>query len=246
MDEQEKRFYDYFDIDESLKDVSNTQIEQNYLLEREYMDAIKAGDLDEVLKVKKNLESRVAKLRPRNLSLDELRCAFAVNRALSRIAAYEAGIPAPIIHRITTRESIAIGQAKSSKQMEKACAQMLEEFCDIIKDINENKYSALVQSITYTIKQHFYEDISIAGIAKMMDVSESYMIAAFKKETGTTPAMFLRDTRLKEAEKLLASSDERIQTISGKVGIPDANYFVKIFKSKNGMTPKEYRKKYKV
>ena len=95
------------------------------------MDAIKAGNLDEVLKVKKNLESRVAKLRPRNLSLDELRCAFAVNRALSRIAAYEAGIPAPIIHRITTRESIAIGQAKSSRQMEIACAQMLEEFLPV-------------------------------------------------------------------------------------------------------------------
>ena len=40
MDEQEKRFYDYFDIDESLKDVSNAQLVQNYLLEREYMDAI--------------------------------------------------------------------------------------------------------------------------------------------------------------------------------------------------------------
>lgn len=246
MDDNEKRFYDYFDIDESLKGVTDAEIEKNYLLERDYMDAIKEGNLKEALRVKNKLESRVSKLRPRNLSLDERRCAYAVNRALSRTAAYEAGIPAPIIHRITTRESIIIATAGNSEKMEEACVQMLTDFCNIIKDIKSNQYSALVQSIIFTINQHYIEDISIADIAREHDISESYMIALFKKETGTTPALFLRDVRLKEASKLLMATDEKIQVISGKVGIADSNYFVKIFKAKYDMTPSEYRRAHKV
>lgn len=246
MDEQERRFYDYFDIDESMKKISNAEIEKNYCLEQEYMEAIRKGDLEETLRLKNHMDKRISKMRPRELALDELKCAYAVNRALSRIAAYEAGIPAPIIHRITTRESSSIGQAHSRKQMEDACVQMLGEFCEIIRQINDNHYSAMVQSIIYTLGQHYIEDVKISELAMTYDITESYMISQFKKETGVTPAMYLRKIRLEEAAKLLVTTDEEIQVVSGKVGIHDANYFVKVFKAKYEMTPKEYRKKHRI
>ena len=246
MDEQEKIYYDLFDLDESLKNIDNAEIDMNYCMERDYMDAIKNGNINEALKIKKELETRVGKLRPRKLKLEELRCAYAVNRAMSRIAAYEAGIPAPIIHKITSKESLTIGMATSEKQMEDACVEMLKEFCSLIRDINNNKYSAMVQSVIYSINQHFKNDISVRDIADEIGVSESYMISQFRKETGTTPAIYLRDVRLKNAANLLISTEDEIQKICGQVGIQDANYFVKLFKASYGVTPKAYRKQHKI
>lgn len=238
-----EKFYDFFDMDE---EENNQIIEQNYAMERDYMDAIKKGNIGEVLALQKALAEGAGRVRSRNLNLEEMRCAFAVNRALSRIAAYEAGIPAPIIHKITTQESKKIGQAKSEEQMIDACQDMLKEFCEIIRENKNRNYSAMVQSVIFSINQYYKSDLSIKSIAEQLDVSESYMIAQFKKETGITPSVYLRGARLKAAEKLLVSTEDEIQAISSRVGIPDANYFVKLFKTKYGMTPRSYRKKYKI
>ena len=89
-------------------------------------------------------------------------------------------------------------------------------------------------------------DLSIKEIAKELNITESYMIAQFKKEMGLTPAVYLRQVRLKQAANLLISTNDEIQKISGSVGIPDANYFVKLFKAEFQMTPGAYRKSYKI
>lgn len=229
-----------------LEYVSNHNIELHYCTERKYMEAIKKGNIREARFYKNQLAEWSSGIWRKDGNLEARRMGYAINRAMSRIAAYEAGIPAPIIHQITMKESMTISAAQNEKQMELACDEMLYTFCEIIRSINNKKYSAMVQSIIYSINQKYAEEMSVREIAEELDVSESYMIAQFKKETGTTPAAFLRDTRLKFATKLLISTDEEIQRICGKVGIHDANYFVKVFKSKYGMTPKSYRKKYKI
>lgn len=224
----------------------NDFIEVSYCMESQYMDAVRSGNYTKAAKLKKQLTENAISMRDYEENLELKRMGYAVNRAMTRIAAYEAGVPAPIIHEITTKESSAIYYAKNESQMEKASLQMLKEFCEIIQSIKNSSYSAMVQSVMYSINQKYAESISVNQIAEELDISESYMISQFKKETGTTPAIYLRDLRLKNAATLLISSDEEIQKISGKVGIQDANYFVKLFKAKYGITPKAYRKQYKI
>ncbi|SEA95106.1 AraC-type DNA-binding protein [Pseudobutyrivibrio sp. ACV-2] len=232
--------------DVDLERISNANIEAHYITEREYMDSIKRGNIQETLHYKKLLSENAAGMWTRNVGLQEKKFGLAVNRAMSRIAAYEAGVPAPIIHKITTKESMAISAAQSEKQMEEACEIMLKEFCEIIRIIKNEKYSALTQSIIYSINQHYMHDVSIREIAEELNITESYMISQFKKETGMTPAIYLRQVRLKQAAHLLISTNDEIQKISGSVGIPDANYFVKLFKAEFEMTPGAYRKRYKI
>ena len=232
--------------DNELVRLSNANLETHYITEREYMEAIKRGNTQEVLHYRKLLSENAAGMWTRKFRTEELRLGLAVNRAMSRIAAYEAGVPAPIIHKITTKESMAISLAQSEKQMIAACETMLKEFCEIIRTIKNKKYSAMTQSIIYSINQQYMTDLSIKEIAKELNITESYMIAQFKKEMGLTPAVYLRQVRLKQAANLLISTNDEIQKISGSVGIPDANYFVKLFKAEFQMTPGAYRKSYKI
>ncbi len=234
------------DSDSALTRISNENIEMHYCTERKYMDAIKKGSLREALHYKSLLNQNAASMWSVKINNDGRRQAYAVNRAMSRIAAYEAGVPAPIIHKITSKESTAIIAAQNERQMEEACVQMLRSFCEIIRTNNNKKYSALVQSIIYSVNQQYMDDLSIRNIANEIGISESYMIAQFKKETGMTPLNYLKKTRLEEAAKLLVSTDEEIQKVSSRVGIADANYFVKVFKSQYGVTPKVYRNSYRI
>ena len=48
-----------------------------------------------------------------------------------------------------------------------------------------------------------------------------------------------------ELGELLRFTDKSIHEISEMCGIPDTNYFIKLFKSAENMTPSEYRQKWK-
>lgn len=232
--------------DKQLARVSDHNIETHYKIEREYMESIKKGNIREAIHLKKLLSQNAAGVWERRITNEDHRLGYAINRAMTRIAAYQVGVPAPLIHKITTKEAKSISAASSHKQMEKACEAMIKEFCAIIQNLKNEKYSAMVQSIMYSINNSYQEELSIKGMAEELDISESYMINQFKKETGVTPATYLRNVRLKEAASLLISTNEEIQKICGLVGIQDANYFVKLFKAEYQMTPGAYRKRYKI
>lgn len=232
--------------DKQLAKVSDQNIETHYKIEREYMEAVKRGNIREAIHLKKLLSQNAAGVWERRITNEDHRLGYAINRAMTRIAAYQVGVPAPIIHKITTKEAKSISAAACHKQMESACEAMLKEFCTIIQNMRNEKYSAMVQSIMYSINNSYQDELSIKGMAEELDISESYMISQFKKETGVTPATYLRTVRLKEAASLLISTNDEIQKISGLVGIQDANYFVKLFKAEYQMTPGAYRKRYKI
>ena len=52
----------------------------------------------------------------------------------------------------------------------------------------------------------------------------------------------IRRMRVKVACDLLRNTEDRVSDIATEVGIPDYNYFTKVFKKTMGVTPREYRK----
>jgi len=56
-----------------------------------------------------------------------------------------------------------------------------------------------------------------------------------------TVGKLITQKRIEAAKKKLIESDMPIREISEIVGIPDFNYFTKVFKRATGSTPSEYR-----
>ena len=54
---------------------------------------------------------------------------------------------------------------------------------------------------------------------------------------------FLQEFRIKKSLSYLADTDTSISEVAGLVGIPDSNYFSKVFSRVMGMSPRDYRKK---
>lgn len=69
-----------------------------------------------------------------------------------------------------------------------------------------------------------------------------YVSRCMKKHLGMTPLQYVLHLRLEEARKLLLHTVLTIPEIAEQVGIPETNYFVRLFGKKMGMPPGTYRR----
>lgn len=90
-----------------------------------------------------------------------------------------------------------------------------------------------------------YEHISVAEMAKMARVSEGYFRREFKKEYGISCKAYIDSVRMEGALKMLRESDESLKSIAEDFKYSDTAYFSRVVKKKTGLSPTEYRKKYR-
>ena len=86
-------------------------------------------------------------------------------------------------------------------------------------------------------------DLSPAVIAGALGISVRYLHALFRAE-DTSPSRWILRQRLHMAARLLADparADRSVTDIAYAVGFKDASHFTRAFKSRHGVSPREYR-----
>ena len=91
--------------------------------------------------------------------------------------------------------------------------------------------------------ENFRRDISLDDVSREVDISPYYFSKLFKQETGKNFIEYLTEIRLKNARELLQDSRLSIKEICAQSGYGDPNYFSRIFKKYEGVTPSEFRER---
>lgn len=91
------------------------------------------------------------------------------------------------------------------------------------------------------IAANFRENISIAELTELTGLSRFYFIRAFRNEYGLPPYAFVKQLRLIEARKLLASGASPANVASAS-GFYDQSHLNRLFKKAYDMTPLRYAK----
>ena len=99
-----------------------------------------------------------------------------------------------------------------------------------------------IELITSKIKANTAAPWDTPGLAALVNLSPSRFRHLFKQETGTTPAQYLKEFRLRKAEKMLRTTFLSIKQILKQVGIASNAHFVHDFRRKYGTTPTAYRR----
>ena len=81
-----------------------------------------------------------------------------------------------------------------------------------------------------------------AALATLVNLSPSRFRHLFKQETGTTPAQYLKEVRLRRAAKFLRNTFLNIKQILKQVGLGSNAHFVRDFRKLYGTTPTAYRR----
>ena len=81
-----------------------------------------------------------------------------------------------------------------------------------------------------------------AALAVQVNLSPSRFRHLFKQETGTTPAQYVKEVRLRRAAKLLRTTFLTIKQILKQVNLGSNAHFVHDFRKLYGITPTAYRR----
>ncbi len=221
-------------------------IQERYQLEQRFMYNLVHGNAYAAVLNLRSLQQDVAFFKRTDSLLENERIGAAIVRTDVRIAAMQAGLPAVTVDLLSRKNTAAILRAKTVGEIYKEKERMVEEFCREIRSHQTRQYSNLISSTIYYMEHQYPQNITIQQMAEELNVSVNHLIAAFRQETGRTPGNYLRQIRLREALRLLCNTDLSIQDIGVMTGIPDANYFIKLFKKEYDMTPGQYRKYYRL
>ncbi|AXT20301.1 helix-turn-helix domain-containing protein [Flavobacteriaceae bacterium AU392] len=82
---------------------------------------------------------------------------------------------------------------------------------------------------------------SIQYCAEKVHLSPNYLSDLLKKETGRSAKDHINDFIIDKSKTMLLSSTDSVSGIAYSLGFNYPHYFSRLFKSKTGMTPQEYR-----
>lgn len=102
--------------------------------------------------------------------------------------------------------------------------------------------SEMVQKAKDLIRNYYSQGITLEETARKLFVSEEYLSAQFKKETGSSFTETVRKYRIERVKQLLLDTSLKLNQIAELAGYSNPKYMSKVFKDEVGMLPGEFRK----
>lgn len=86
--------------------------------------------------------------------------------------------------------------------------------------------------------------LTLTALAEKFCYNPKYLSRIFHERTGETLKGYINSRRIALAKKLLLTQNGTVKQIAREVGFEDEYYFMRVFKTATGQTPKGYRKTY--
>jgi AraC-like DNA-binding protein len=162
----------------------------------------------------------------RGLVLDYESLRMAVEQSV--LIAHNKIIMASLVHLLLILYNSAASSARiSPKDNSKRSRQLL------------NHYFELVSENTLIGQR------GISFYAEKLCVSERYLFKICKKETGKTPKELIHQFLIGQIKNALLTTEMTHQQIADQFGFPDQSAFGQFFKRQEGMSPSQFRQRYR-
>jgi AraC-like DNA-binding protein len=133
-----------------------------------------------------------------------------------------------------------ISNRGSLKQFYNSTVSTIEEFNSNFVHSDEKKF---LVSIADLIKNNMENELLGPDfICEKLNITRIILYRRIKELINSTPTDFIREVRLKEAERLIKTTKLTIQEIMYQTGFNNKSYFYSVFKAEFEMSPNEYRK----
>ena len=92
------------------------------------------------------------------------------------------------------------------------------------------------------LDEHYKEKLSLESVASHFFIDKHYLARLFKEQYGMTMVTYLQQVRITHAKRMLRFTDKSIEEIGLECGIGELNYFSRVFKKLEGVSPSEFRR----
>lgn len=89
---------------------------------------------------------------------------------------------------------------------------------------------------------HLTEKLTLDDLAARFYINKFYLTRTFREQFGITINTYVSQQRVTRAKQLLRYSGMTVEQIAAQCGISDPNYFSRLFRKVEGVSPAEYRR----
>lgn len=115
----------------------------------------------------------------------------------------------------------------------------------VLADLGESK-SELVTRASHRIRRSIGQPFDLDVLAKHCCVSARTLNRRFQAELKCSPLQFAHKVKVERAKSLLETTSLRIQELPGRLGYIDETTFRMIFARHTGLTPQDYRRRFRM
>ena len=225
-----------------VENKEQSQFHDTYFFEQQYYGYIERGDLEGL----QHFIQQVPSFREGRTSNDSLRQAkniFISTTAIATRRAIAGGLDIETAYQLSDSY---IQEAEKMSDQASILALNATAAIDFTSRVAEAKIPKGMPEDIYLaiqfIANHVNQNISVEEIAKHLNMDRTTLSKKFKRELGFNISSYIMRRKLEEAKSLLTYTDKTVSEISEYLCFSTQSYFQNVFKSKYGMTPKEYRK----
>ncbi len=109
----------------------------------------------------------------------------------------------------------------------------------------DNTFDDMVVGIKRLFETEYHKQFTLKTLAKQYNQSVSSISHRFSEATGASIMEYLQSCRIANAKQMLAETDYNIGEIVERCGFSDNSNFSRTFKKLTGLSPSNFRKKYK-
>ena len=148
------------------------------------------------------------------------------------------------IEEIATEEALSIEKAQPSE--ETVTLPTVEDEQEVVEapqetELNKDdeRFCRKLERIVTTRMRN--PNLNIDIIAAQFGIGRTNFYRKVREVMGMSPNDYLRKCRMERAAELLRSTEDNVGEVCAQVGMPDAQYFSRVFKTYFGVSPSVYR-----
>lgn len=215
-----------------------------YFEEQLLMQAIRDGDTEEALRLAGNMDADAGRL-----SADEFghrRNLAIIGISLCARSAIEGGMAPETAYRVSGYYIQKCDAAKSGAELLQYRNHAIEELTVRVRDLlGRPRTSNYIGRCKDYVRKHYREKIYLEKVAEALGISHTYLSRIFRRETGVRFQDYVTQFRVERAANLLIYSDMPLTAVAEYVHFPNQSYLGKMFKKYKGITPGEFRDRYR-
>lgn len=131
---------------------------------------------------------------------------------------------------------------RSKDEFEQICTEKIRHIAGAISIKKKNNIGDIVDKANKIINERYSQELTLDDISKELFISPQYFSRLYKDETGENFIERLTTVRIENAKKLMKEGEYLIKEICFMSGYCDPNYFSRLFKKHEGVSPSDYLK----
>lgn len=123
-----------------------------------------------------------------------------------------------------------------------AVMEIMKDKLGEMQALSASLRDVFVNKVDNYIDINLYNNITLDELSKNMNLSKYYFCRIFKTYFNTTPIKYVLFKKIDHSKNLLIYTNDKIESISSKLGFVDISHFSRYFKLFVGVKPSIFRK----